>query len=689
MSRVTTVDTRSAAPAQLAAVPGDAAVGAAGTGRAAADEKLALQKDNIAQLSEISRNSQTTFLALIVACVYSILTIATTTDATLLSNSNATPLPIIQANVPIVGFYYVAPAILTVLFVYFHLYLEHFWRGIAPLPLHHSDGRGLDDYVYPWLISCAVIRGEISALADSHPWAAKLEAWLSLLLGWGMVPIVLLFYWGRYAAAHDLLGTALHIGWVLLAAGFAMHYLFTAKNALQHIERNSKVVAAGGSALPAPSLRLSRPQTRLLVAVLLGVFAALCYLSGAAFRSLSDRDCARLEKGADCTVYAPGRAIWQGFGVAPYSVVREGRFIPKPAAWQQLVGEPEALRNFLEGQRGLVLVGRDLRNMDAANAFMPGSVFMSASLEFAELTHAVMTGSRFDKVTLRGANLTDAVLHHVEIADSRFDDVRAEAVHFDHADFKAADSDRRTHLSGNFSNATFDHAKGDQLQISGGDGGDQTSLRGASLRGVRFNFATFNRVDLGTATIEEASLANSSFVDTDFSGATIRSSFMTLSEFTRCRFIATVIQDAVFEGARFVDSEFDSVTSSTAEPQAGVDPPPRPERKSIEAFQAVLASFDAKTRIRNLHFKLAELRFARFNGTTLENTRFSNSDLARASFNNVDLSSVEFDGVDLSGADLSTARKLSPALLEGACGNADTRLPPGHTLKVCPSGGAR
>jgi uncharacterized protein YjbI with pentapeptide repeats len=164
---------------------------------------------------------------------------------------------------------------------------------------------------------------------------------------------------------------------------------------------------------------------------------------------------------------------------------------------------------------------------------------------------------------------------------------------------------------------------------------------------------------------------------------------MNFSEFTRCRFIATVIQDAVFEEAKFVDSEFDSVTTSTAEPGAGVDLPQRPERKPIEGFQAVLASFDHKTRIRNLHFKVAELRSARFNGTTLENTRFSNSDLSRASFDKVDLSGVEFDGVDLSGADLSTARNLPPTLLAGACGNADTRLPPGHTLKACPTGGAR
>ena len=172
---------------------------------------LARQQDNIAQLSEISRNSRTTFMAMILACVYSFLAIATTTDAALLSNSSATPLPIIQANVPIVWFYYFAPIILSVLFVYFHLYLERFWRCVALLPLRHPDGRGLDDYIYPWLISNAIIRGEIRELSV-HRFSARIEAWLSLLLAWWLVPIVLLFYWARFLVAHDWAGTLLHIG---------------------------------------------------------------------------------------------------------------------------------------------------------------------------------------------------------------------------------------------------------------------------------------------------------------------------------------------------------------------------------------------------------------------------------------------------------------------------------------------
>ena len=660
---------------------GEPIAASAGQGSALVDATLASQKDNIAQLTEISRNSQTTFLALIAACVYSYLTIATTTDAALLSNSNATPLPIIQVNVPIVWFYYFAPVILTVLFVYFHLYLERFWRGIARLPLRHPDGRGLDDYVYPWLISCAVIRGEIRELSASHRVSARLEAWLSLLLGWGLVPIVLLFYWGRYATAHDRGGTLVHVALVLLSVGFALHYLLTARNALHHMSSTPQVGAEGGN--PSPSLDLTRRQKGVLAAVLFLLAGALLYLSGAAVRSLSDSDCEGVGARTGCAFYSAGRVVWQALGVDPYSVVREGRFVAKPDNWQQLVAKPEELRNYLEGQRGLVLVGRDLRNMNASEAFMPGSRFSTANLDFADLSHAVMTGSRFDSVTLHGAKLTDAALQHMEITDSQFDEVSAMASHFDHATFKASDSTRRTRLSGNFSSATFDHAEGDWLQVNTGDGvQSQTSLRGASLRGVSFRYSDFNRVDLSMAPIEDATLAHSRFVDTDFSGAAIRRSFMNFSVFTRCRFIATDIEDSLFEEARFEDSEFDNVKTTTPGAQASRDA--HPPRKRIAHFQAVLASFDDKTRIRNLHFADAELRSAHFNGPTLANTLFSNSDLSGAVFDKVDLSGVEFQDVDLSGADLSTARNLSQRLLDGACGNRDTRLPPDHTLKPCP-----
>ena len=647
-----------------------------------ARELITSQQDNIAQLSEISRNAQATFLAIIAACVYSYLTIATTTDASLLSNSNATPLPIIQVNVPLVWFYYFAPLILTVLFVYFHLYLERFWRGVSRLPLRHPDGRGLDDYVYPWLISCAVIRGEIRELSVPQRLSARLQAWLSLLLGWGLVPIVLLFYWGRYAVTHDRWGSMLHVVLVLLSVNFAMRYLFKARNALHRMSPHEQTGPQDVASTHTPDPRLSPRQDGLVGATVVVLGSALLYLTGAALYSLSDSDCESTGADTACAFYRPGRAVWQAAGMAPYTDVREGRFVNRPANWQQLVNDPAALRGFLDSQPVLVLVGRNLRNMDASQAFMPGSRFNAASLDFANLSYAVMTRSRFDDVTLYGARMTDAALHRAEITNTRFDEVAAMAAHFDHATFEASDSSRRTRLSGDFSGATFDHAEGDWLQFNTGtDVQNQTSLRGASLKGVVLRYAEFNRVDFGMATFDDATLSHSRFVDSDFSGAAIRRSFMNFTVFTRCRFIDTDFVDTLFEQALFEAVEFDSARSSAMQGEAAFGPPT--SRRRLQGFHAVLATFDDKTRIRNLHFDRAELRSANFNGTRLINTLFSNSDLSGATFDQVDLSSVGFQGVDLSGANLSSARKLPPELLDGACGNADTQLPAGLHVNPC------
>ena len=154
-------------------------------------------------LDEISKNSRTTFYALIIACIYSYLAISTTSDAALLTNSGATPLPIIQVRVPIVWFYYFAPILLFALFLYFHFYLERFWYSVARLPLiHPEDRRRLDDYLYPWLISTTFIRGIHPELGRDRP-QLYIEYVLCLLLAWWFIPIILFFYWARYLAALD------------------------------------------------------------------------------------------------------------------------------------------------------------------------------------------------------------------------------------------------------------------------------------------------------------------------------------------------------------------------------------------------------------------------------------------------------------------------------------------------------
>jgi hypothetical protein len=79
--------------------------------------------------------------------VYTCLTIATTTDPLLLTNSISSPLPIIRTEIPIAGFFWVAPLILLSFYLYFHIYLQRLWETLADLPAVFPDGSRLDKRV--------------------------------------------------------------------------------------------------------------------------------------------------------------------------------------------------------------------------------------------------------------------------------------------------------------------------------------------------------------------------------------------------------------------------------------------------------------------------------------------------------------------------------------------------------------
>lgn len=644
----------------------------------AAEATLAAQRDNITQLSEISRNSGATFLALIAACFYSYLTIATTTDAGLLSNSSATPLPIIQVNVPIVWFFYAAPLILTVLFLYFHLYLEQFWRCVKRLPLRHPDGRGLDEYVYPWLISSALIRGEIRQLSTSNRLSARIEAWLSLLLAWWLVPTVLVFYWARYLVAHDWKGTSLHIVLVILSTGTALHFFRSVKTALRTIAEQSDEPTRSRVF----TVRWIPGRYQIAVASIMVFGVMLLYLSICSIEGLPQAVCERVELETRCNgFYKLGAGLWKQIGIKPHADIRGHRFVSKPGNWRELLSNENGLRNFVETQSTVTLIGRDLRGIDGEEAFWPGARIHMSSMEYANLRHSILTGSHLENVNMRGSDLTDIDLQQATIINAKLDQVISPAARFVRANFADATSSERSSLSGDFSGAVFDSARGDYLLFGGGnDSSQRTSLRETSLAGATFKYANFERVDLSGARIfNEANLSRSTFVEVDFSGATIHQARFIGAVFNKCRFVGTKIDDSVFDEATFHETVFDQDTNNGKVED-------RLALKSVTGFHAFGAIFEAKTKVRNIKFDGGDLRSVQFKDVEFHNTEFSDTDLSGATFQNVDMSGVEFENVDLTGANLVEAQNVRASLLEKSCGNADTRLPSGLTIQQCVKG---
>jgi hypothetical protein len=73
--------------------------------------------DKLSALSDHSKIASGFFIALLAGCLYCWLTVGSTTDVSLIANSDASAQPIINTRVSIVSFYLVAPAILLALFL--------------------------------------------------------------------------------------------------------------------------------------------------------------------------------------------------------------------------------------------------------------------------------------------------------------------------------------------------------------------------------------------------------------------------------------------------------------------------------------------------------------------------------------------------------------------------------------------
>ena len=107
----------------------------------------------LAASAELADNASKVFLTILGAVAFTFLTLATTTDAQLITNTSNTKLPVIGTDVAIQNFYWAIPIVLLVLFTYFHLSLQRLWEALATLPAVFPDGRRLDERSHPWLLT--------------------------------------------------------------------------------------------------------------------------------------------------------------------------------------------------------------------------------------------------------------------------------------------------------------------------------------------------------------------------------------------------------------------------------------------------------------------------------------------------------------------------------------------------------
>lgn len=77
------------------------------------------------------------------------------------------------------------------------------------------------------------------------------------------------------------------------------------------------------------------------------------------------------------------------------------------------------------------------------------------------------------------------------------------------------------------------------------------------------------------------------------------------------------------------------------------------------------------------------MSFADFSGASFRDADLAGANLAHAKLDDADLTGADLSITSFKGTDLTRAKGLTQKQLDNACGDADTKAPPGLTVKTC------
>jgi len=346
----------------------------------------------VSHVGEASKNGRKIFLAMLLGCVYSWLTIATTTDARLLTNSASSPLPIIGTQIPIVGFYLAAPILLLGLYIYFHLYLQRLWEGLAELPAVFPDGKALDKRIYPWLLN-GLVRGHFVRLRHDRPALSRLQNAISICLAWCIVPATLLLFWGRYLRRHEWTGTGLHIGLLAISTGLGILFYLIARRTLR------------GQVWPAILWKKAFKEVRTYkrAGIVLGSGLVLVLLSLGAIKGVPPYEASGIR------TWVPW--AFELMGSTAFADLEEQDVSIKPDMWRGDSSEIVLVK-------GARLRGRNLRHARAGSAFLVNAYLGEANLQGAILFDSDLRKANLQLANLEGASLNGASLEGADLREA-------------------------------------------------------------------------------------------------------------------------------------------------------------------------------------------------------------------------------------------------------------------------------
>jgi uncharacterized protein YjbI with pentapeptide repeats len=467
-------------------------------------EPLSKLFENLKAVEDISESAHKLFVAILAACLYSWLTIATTTDVNLITNRASSPLPIIQTSIPIVWFYVVTPVLLLCVNFYFHFYLQKLWEELGSLPAIFPDGRRLHERSDPWLLN-DLVRSHVALLKPGRPFMSYFQQAISIVLAWWLVPLTLLLLWGRYLPRHDFYGTTFQVVLLAISITSAIFLRRLAGATLRGAERLSFSWWRG---------EMKNPRDYSGLAAFLATGAAFMLLSAGAIRGVPPSYWPWWRQGPlGCWGWVPRAMALVHY--SPFANLRQADVSVKPPNWTRK-NESE-----LDLVKGAEVNGADLRYADLRGAFLVNALLSAtrlegADLQFSDLRQADLRGADLNRADLRGADLNRAVLDEAHLNGARLNNADLNGAHLNEAHLNRAVLDE-AHLNG----ARLNFADLNEAHLDG------AHLKGAHLHGAYLIAADLAAADLTFADLKSAHLDGAHLKGADLEFADFASSLPT------------------------------------------------------------------------------------------------------------------------------------------------------------------
>jgi uncharacterized protein YjbI with pentapeptide repeats len=431
--------------------------------------------------NEVAEGTGKLFLTMLLVCAYSWLTINSTLDAKLLTDTAVSKLPILNAELPIVNFYALVPLAIVGVAVVAMLQAQRLWTAVAGAPAVLPDGTAMADRASTWLIGAWV--AERLSRPGTRSALGQIQSRATTAIGWWFAPLTVAWFWERYLHRHDWMVTSLQI--LALTVGCAAATAFL-------------ILAARTVPRPGTIPSQLRPRHAYLPVTLVGVgvpivFGAISYYAitgiyrgiepGAATGQPSQT---RLALGLEHTVPQLHARVpqWMAqFGVRPVAELSETEVSTRLAATSAADTAAEAKA------AGARLIGADLRFAAAERVYLALADLRRADLLGADLWGADLRGAHLTGASLVGSLLYTADLRRVRAGavpiavriDSTATAIVLDTLLCERALFTAANLRYARMTAGDFRGASFDDAL----------------LQGSKFTKARLQHATFAGADLG------------------------------------------------------------------------------------------------------------------------------------------------------------------------------------------------